>query len=453
MHAIQYSTRRVDGLIILMSLLAMLAVISLPFKTKPLGDKIFHRETKSLALYLKGDAGSDKVVVTRAPGPILFYLPAYMMAPSDASDGEIWRYATIFSFVIATISLLLIFRIACRFFSKEVGLLTIFFFLVLPIHNYYSLGILAEIPAFFSLTLALYGWSLVLNAPDRKRGWVLLGFGLCFLVLNRPNTMLLLLLGFAVAGYAYFKDRLFFGRYGKPMILVLVCSLLTVFAVLLGAKKITAQKAKFDQENYFLYIAHQGRFQFREEPGDFRFWGAGSRSGSKDYENWVKSEDSLIRLMQVTRRTDKEVYRDFVMADIKAHPMGFVKQFFVKCFFGNINILNSVKPEAFSLGPLKGVKGYWLFTILINLINLLAWIGMVIFFYKEKRLLRYWLFWGILIALFVFHGLTYMEPRYIFPARSVVYLLGAAGLYQITLVKHLLSRCSPLFFRSQKVTV
>ncbi len=450
MSATQFSTRRIDGLIILMSLLAMLAVINLPFKTKPLGDKIFHRETKSLALYLKGEAPSEEVVVTRAPGPVLFYLPAYMMAPADATDQGIWRYATIFSFVIATVSLLLIFRIANRFFSKEVGLLTIFFFLVLPIHNYYSLGILAEIPAFFSLTLALYGWSLVLDAPNRKNGWVLLGFGLCFLVLNRPNAMLLLLLGFAVAGYAYFKEKAFFERYGKPMIVVLGCSLLTVFAVLFGAKKITAQKAKFDQENYFLYIAHQGRFQFREEPTDFRFWGADSRQGSKDYQNWVENEDHLIQVMQKTRQSDKTVYWQFVIDDAKAHPYWFVRQFFVKCLFGNINIPNSVKPEVFALGPLRGAFGYWLFTFLINLVNLVAMVGMVLFFYREKKLLQYWIFWGILIALFLFHGLTYMEPRYIFPAKGVIYILGAAGFSTIPFVKRWLARASRWFFGAPK---
>ncbi len=262
--------------------------------------------------------------------------------------------------------------------------------------------------------------------------------------------MLLLLLGFAVAAYAYFKNRTFFERYGKQMFLVLGSTLLAVFAVLFVAKKITAQKAKFDQENYFLYIAHQGRFQFREEPTDFRFWGADTRQGSKDYQNWVASEDRLLQVMQKTGQSDKAVYWKFVIDDSKAHPYWFVRQFFVKCIFGNVNIPNSVKPQEFVMGPLRGAKAYWLFILLLNLVNLMAMVGTLFFFCREKRLLRYWIFWGILIALFLFHGLTYMEPRYLFPAKSVIYVLGAAGFSTIPIVRRWLARASHWFFVAPK---
>ena len=102
------------------------------------------------------------------------------------------------------------------------------------------------------------------------------------------------------------------------------------------------------------------------------------------------------------------------------------------------------------MGPLRGAKAYWLFILLLNLVNLMAMVGTLLFFCREKRLLRYWIFWGILIALFLFHGLTYMEPRYLFPAKSVIYVLGAAGFSTIPIVRRWLAGASHWFFVAPK---
>jgi len=143
----------------------MLIVLTLPFKAKPFGDITFHEESKNLALFIKGKIPFEKVLITKAPGPILFYTPAYLLAPSDATDNQLWVYGVVFTSIIIIISLLLIFRIAISFFSKEVGLLSVLLFFIFPIHCYYSLGILAEAPAFFSLALAIYGWLIAFHKP------------------------------------------------------------------------------------------------------------------------------------------------------------------------------------------------------------------------------------------------------------------------------------------------
>ena len=125
MNKINFLTKRIDLTIVFVSMIMMLIVLTLPFKAKPFGDITFHEESKNLALFIKGKIPFEKVLITKAPGPILFYTPAYLLAPSDATDNQLWVYGVIFTSIIITISLLLIFRIGTSFFSKEIGLLSI----------------------------------------------------------------------------------------------------------------------------------------------------------------------------------------------------------------------------------------------------------------------------------------------------------------------------------------
>jgi len=426
-----FSNKRVNGIIISISILMMLIVINLPFKAKPFGDETFHVESKNMALYLKGALSADKVMITKAPGPILFYTPTYMLAPVDATDNQLWYYGVVFTFLIITLSLIMIFRIGTSFFSKEVGLLTVLLFFVFPIHCYYCLGIMAEAPAFFSLTLALYGWAIVYHQPQKKIGWLWFVLGTWFLILNRPNAMLVLGIGGVVVVYAFFKQKEFFRAYGKKLLLSFVCIGAMGLGALQLAKTITGTKSDDNQANLLYYVAHQGRFQFREEPTDFRFWDDEIRADSKDYQNWVKNGERLDVEMIRTHKTHIQVYRDFLLHDIADHPFWFARQFAMKALYGHVYVINSVKPDKFHLGPVHGTMGYWLVILIINAINILLLIGAIIFLFKEKRLLTYWPFWGIIAALLLFHGLTYMEPRYMFPSRVALYLMSAAGLYRI----------------------
>jgi 4-amino-4-deoxy-L-arabinose transferase-like glycosyltransferase len=426
-----FSINRIDIIIVLISSLMMIVVLNLPFKAKPFGDDTFHIEAKNMARYIKGAVSYDKVTVTKAPGPIIFYTPAYILAPSAATDNQLWVYATVFTFIIVTISLLLIFRIGSNLFSREVGLLAVVLFFIFPIHCYYSLGILAEVPAFFSLAVALYGWSKVFLNPNKKTGWILFVLGTWFLILNRPNTMLLLGFGFLVVAYSFFKRKEFFKAYGKQLALALFTIGLLSFGCLQAAKAITGTKSNKNQAGLFYYVANIGRYQFREEPTDFRFWDNDTRADSKDYQNWIKSEAALSVEIQKSNRSYNEVYKEFLINDALEHPFLFTRQFFVKCFFGHVYFINSVKPSEFHLGPIHGSVGYWFVILIINTINILLILGAFLFLFKTKNLIDYWLFWGVIVSLLIFHGLTYMEPRYMFPSRVALYLMSAAGLYQL----------------------
>ncbi|WP_445454256.1 hypothetical protein [Flavobacterium sp. 25HG05S-40] len=424
-------------LIVIISSLLMLVVLNLPIKAKPFGDEFsFHAQSKNLAAYLKGDLEYSKVYITKAPGPVIFYTPAYLLAPTNPTDQQLWTYAVITTFLISTLSLLLLFRIGATLFSKEVGFFAVGLSFVFPIHAYYSLGVLAEIPAFFSLALALYGWSIITVSPDKKRGWVLLTIGMWFLILNRPNTMLLLGLGFMVLGYAFLKRKDFFNAYGKKLALTFCVVGLSSFAVLQLAKKITGTNSVENQENLFYFVAHQGRFQFRDEPTDFRFWDNDVRADSKDYQNWGKSGGELGTIMEQSNRSYTDVYREFLIQDALEHPFLFARQFFVKCFYGHVYFINSVRPKDFHLGPIQGVVAYWFVILMINAVNLLLIFGALLFIFRQKNLIHYWLFWGVIVSLLIFHGLTYMEPRYMFPSRVAFYLMSAAGLYQLQWIKN-----------------
>lgn len=446
MNKIDFSTKRVNIIIIALSAVLMLIVLNFPFKANPLGDITFHAESKNLALFLKGELASDKVLITKAPGPILFYTPAYLLAPADASDDQLWVYGVVFTSFIVTISLLLIFRIATVFFSKEVGLLTVLLFFIFPIHCYYSLGILAEVPAFFSLALAIYGWSIAFGKPNKKRGWILLTLGMWFLILNRPNAILLLGILLLVIVYSFFNNKSFYTKYGKKLGITFCSVLILGLGTSQLVKKLNGNISNGSQEFYFYYMVHIGRFQFREEPTDLRFWESDNRPDSKDYQNWIRSGGELETVISKTKRSYNEVYKEFIIKDVLEHPFLTTRQFFVRCLYGHINIISKVQPDQFDLGPFKGAFGFWTFLLLINSINLLVLLGVALFLFQEKNLIHYWIFWGITVALLIFHGLTYMEPRYIFPSKVGLYSMSAAGLYSIAWIKRIINKLAMYVF-------
>jgi hypothetical protein len=325
-------------------------------------------------------------------------------------------------------------------------------FFIFPIHCYYSLGILAEIPAFFSLTLAIFGWALAYQDPNRKRGWLILNFGIWLLIMNRPNTMLLLGFLFVVILYSYFKNKPFFEKYGKKLVFTFLTMTVLSIGGLQLAKSTTQNKSGENQETLFYFVAHQGRFQFREEPLDLRFWDDTNRSDSKDYQNWVKSREELALEMSKNNRSFVAVYKEFVLNDALSHPFWSIRQFFVKCMYGNLNIISKVKPQEFKLGIFNGVFGYWSFLLILNAINLFVLLGVALFLIQEKNWIHYWIFLGITLSLLVFHGFTYMEPRYIFPSKVALYLMSAAGLYRIHWIRKSINAISVYMFPTSKTT-
>jgi hypothetical protein len=301
-------------------------------------------------------------------------------------------------------------------------------------------------PAFFSLALAIYGWSIAFEEPNIKRGWILLSIGMWLLILNRPNAILLLGILFLVIGYSFFKKKTFYIKYGIKLSFTFLTVLILGMGTLQLAKSINGSESGGSQESYFYYVAHIGRFQFREEPTDFRFWESDNRPDSKDYQSWIRSGGELDAVITKTKRSYNTVYREFIINDMLEHPYWTARQFLIRCFYGHINIISKVQPSQFDLGPFKGSLGYWTFLFIINSINLLVLAGAALFLFKEKNLIQYWIFWGVWVALLIFHGLTYMEPRYLFPSKVALYVMSAAGLYHLSWIRKIIDKMAVYVF-------
>jgi len=219
-----------------------------------------------------------------------------------------------------------------------------------------------------------------------------------------------------------------------------------LFAGTMQAAKMITGNASSPQAGYFYYVALQGRYQFRDEPADFRFWDNTQRADSKDYQHWKQKYGELDRKIKSSRQTSGEVYRAFLIDDVVSHPWMTFRQFCTRIVYGNVFLINSIKPENFKIGPVRGAFAFTMLHIAINFVSILVFAGLGLFLFKEKNQLQFWPFWAVVLALIAFHGMTYMEPRYLFPSRLALYILSAAGLYRVRLIKKATDRVARLFF-------
>ena len=205
-----------------------------------------------------------------------------------------------------------------------------------------------------------------------------------------------------------------------------------------------------NKERNLVYVAHEGRFQFRHEPFNLNYWDGDMRGGQQDYEDWNKSADSLELVYKSTNSTYVKEYKKFLMADLKANPLLYIRQTFIKAVYGHIFMINSIKPEKFKIGPLKGTLGYTIFIVCVNIVNIFIFIGFFIYLFRSHRLLETWPLWGMLLALLAFHCLTYMEPRYMLPSKPGLYIASAFGLLQIPIIKKIITAISLKLIPVQK---
>jgi hypothetical protein len=181
------------------------------------------------------------------------------------------------------------------------------------------------------------------------------------------------------------------------------------------------------QSSVLLYVIHEGRFQFRNEPFDWRYWQNNFRGkDSKDYKDWVKSQDSLLLARRAKRIKFNVVYKDFVIHDILDHPFITARQFFIRTLYGHTYMINNASPSQFKVAGIQGRAVYLLVHLLINLLNIVILIGATIFLFRKKRyLLEFWPLWLPWLALIIFHGFSYMEPRYMMPSRPGIFIMAA----------------------------
>jgi len=410
--------------IVIVSILMYWIIGTASIKVKSLGDLDFHLEAVRIAHCMQNGESCQSVSLNKAPLPSLFYAIPYTFLPSGSSDNLYWKAAIVWSALFITLSLLLVYRAANNIFrDKRAGIIFIVFSFIVPLHIYYGLGVLAEGPAYIAVSISIYGWSML--EQNRRKGIVYFALGIIALILARPNAILVIPLLFVTSGFFWWTKR------GD----VKTQRSITIAAVIMGAamliifsavKKLPGNKSD-SQESYFLHVAQHGRYQFRDETWDWRFWDDNVRANSKDYQNSNMMKARLDSLVQMKGSYEK-VYTQWLIKDLVSNPGKYLKQFFVRIIYGHTLTVNSITKDKFSLGPLRGPVGYY---VLIGGLNVLNWSMILFSFYSLYILRKRWTeVWPMLmpwLALVLFSAAIYMEQRYLFPIRPLILLLASGG--------------------------
>jgi len=413
---------RIEWVIACASFALYILILLLPLKAKQFGDGDFHIETKAIASYLHGYTPYEDLSITKAPGPVLFYLLPYFLAGSQPSDSNLWVAGVIWTAFIMTGVLIKLTRsIRLRYGDGSAICFAIFLFTI-PIHIYYGLGILAEGPAFIGISLILLAFTL----SSKKYFYFYLVGGLILLILSRPNAGLsIVLLG---------AGSLFFWWKGKSNLSYFWASLATGFMlifILTMVKLLPNKRASLKQEEYLSYVMHIGRFQFRTEPTDWRFWDNQVRPDSRDYQAWVISGAQLQDEILKSGQPFNEIYFSWIARDVFDNPLMMLKQFFVRILFGNTLQVSSINQEKIAIAGLSGKFVYWFLHISINIINILFLVLAMRYLMAKSRFVEFWPLLMVVAALWIFHGFVYMEQRYLFPIRPIILFLAALSVAEL----------------------
>jgi len=417
---------RVDGIFVGLLMLAFAVVAFAPFAPKALGDLDFHREAKKLSAAVTGRGPFAEVAFTRAPGPVLFYAVPYMAVKADAPDRSFWTAGVAWTAVWMAAGLCLVRRAARRLASERAGVIAMLLALASPFSVYYSLGILAEGPAYLAVCWFLYGWCEAIAPEHAGRTWprAIMALGLAGLILCRPNAVLVL----PVAAGAWILLRR-----GRPQEAAATLAgaagagaIVLAFSLLMPMLQ---GKGETRQSGYLAQIALQGRFQYRTETWDWRFWDSVTREGSRDFADYQRTIDRLRAengpgVLPLSTRT-----RAWIVEDTLAHPWLTLKMALVRTFTMHVSFVSSKGVSAFRLGPIPGAVVYWGFHAVVNAIALAIAIASIAFLIGRRgSLASLWPLWAPWLALIAFHAIVYSEPRYLLPAKCCQVVMAACFL-------------------------
>lgn len=416
------SSIRLEFIVGILSLVIYITILMLPLRAKQFGDGDFHIETKTIALFLHGVSSYSDLSITKAPGPVIFYLMPYFLAGSQPSDSDLWIAGVMWSALIMSGVLILLVRAIKEKYGVFPAVYFVVFLSILPIHLYYSLGILAEGPAFIGVLLIL----LAFIRNDGRYFYSLIIGGLTLLILSRPNAGLSIGLLSVCTLYFWWKKRDRLSYFWAS--LIVGCIVLGVSGFV---KTLPNKRESLKQAEYLSYVMHIGRFQFRTESFDWRFWDNDIRPDSKDYKDWVNSGKQLENEISESGQTFNSVYYKWILGDIIDHPLITLKQFGIRILFGNTLQISSLNEKRFAIAGLSGNFVYWVIHSVINLINLAFFLLATRFITKIGRFREFWPLLMIVAALWIFHGVVYMEQRYLFPVRPIILFLAALSVSEV----------------------
>ncbi len=412
-------------------IVSFVAVFFLPFSASRFGDLDFHLEAKAISLAVHGAGRWADVRIGKAPGSVLYYAVPYVLVPAGSSDDAYWLAGFLWTFVWMVVSVLLVRRAGNSMAGPSAGKWAAALTVLSPFGVYYSYGISAEPPAYLGSVLFAYGWAqwraLETSEPrpmQRRAAWVS-WIGLCLLLLSRPNAVLLMVVAALAAwklwkaGWKGSRREATFTAGGILVAGVVLTVAMLIVGLLLGGW----------QEGNLSHVILQGRFQYRTEPWDWRFWARAQRQGSQDHLAWSIEQKRLKKIATDTGQSLPDLEWRWIRDDVVTHPGLTLQMVGVRVLALNVALVGSRRPEAFRVGPVSGRLIYWLFHAAVNAVNLGILAGAIAFLIKRRGdLASYWPLWGPWLALFVFHAITYAEPRYLFPGRPGLTLMAAAAI-------------------------
>ena len=417
------SIRRRDLGIIAGVILCFLVVALLPFAPKKYGDRAFHEEAKNVALAIKG-VNPEPVTIIRAPGPVLYYTIPYLMVPEGASDEAYWNVALLWTVFCIIVSIFLIAGAAQRLYGEVAANATAMLSLLTPFWAYYGFGINGEAPAFLASGVFLYGWSHWSTSAGRGvRHLVTVWIGLALFLLTKPSALGLAGLAAVSAVVLWWRKDRRQSVFALTCVAAMACTSGVSSAVLKHFERPDYRPA---QLIYFRWTAFLGSRQMRSEPWDWRFWDNSTRAGSADYADFTRD---LAIVRQEAVRTHSSVFNlewDWVVNDFKEHPFVRARMALVRALSMHVNLVNSVGPDRFHLGPLKGKMAYVAFHLAVNLVYFGLLAASVMFLIGRRReIFSCWLLWGPWAALVAFHSVFYAEARYLFAIQPVLLLMAS----------------------------
>lgn len=390
-------------------------ILQAPVKTKKFGDDTFHIEAKGIVKFIRSQSSLNDVYITKAPGPSLWYTIPYLLIADGSEESKYWNYGVLWNLIIISICTSLLILSVFKFLGQGVSWILLISLYALPLHLYYSMGILAEPVAFCGVCLFASGTVGLLKQDKSKWQVVLIVLGLTFLLTSRPNSILVyIFFPLTIAYLTQFKKHKLIEF--KKHIIAYTIALAALILLTFNIKHLPTYNKENAQESYLFYVMHHGRFQFKTEKFDWRFWDPLTRPDSKDFQSWEKSSKALDAKVSKEKRPFNDVYIEWLIEDAIKDPWNIFVQSLVRLAFGNYLQVNSINMENRPL-----IKFGLLAANILNIIILFGALLGLIKLYKENKS---WLLILIpVVSLLIFHMFVYMEQKYLFPFRPILLLI------------------------------
>ena len=412
---------RFDLAVVGVFVLACLLVAHLPFAPHPLGDGDFYRAARDLSCALKGQCAWHDVEVRRLPGAVAYYALPYLAVSVNASQKTFWYVGVIWNLFWMGIATLLVRRAGDLLGGPLAGKAAAALSLLSPFSIYYSFGIMAETPAYLGGAVLAYGaiaW--VRSVRPYWHHVALTVTGLSLMLLSRTNIVLVFPIMF-VCGLIQLRQL----RRSDHLKFITTCIIITtvVFSLVTMLMLLLPESKRGAQLDNLLDVTMQGRFQFRTDHWDWRFWTY--YPGRADYIAYMRTVQSLDMASVRTGVPLAKLQTAWILNDLRHHPVANLEMFGVRLLSIHTALVNSKPASTFKLGPFSGRVVYVIFHLLLNSVNYLLVLFSARFLIRERRTVAlYWSLWAPWLALLLFHCVVYAEPRYLMPARPGLALMG-----------------------------